>query len=79
MNTNNENKLRPGDRVRLTGWSNDADKLKYDELFHHEARKGFPCVAIVTDNPSVVLALNRFRWDAKRFTYEKISNDGSNE
>ena len=77
MSTNNDNNLKPGDRVILTGWSNDADKLKYNELFHHESRKGFPCAAIVSDDSNVVLALDRFRWDVKRFAYKKIQDDGN--
>jgi len=77
MSTNNDNDLKPGDRVLLTGWTHDNEYKK--SLFKKEGSK-IPCVAIIKKSKYGNAGLDVLDgWSLNHFTYNKIETDGSNE
>lgn len=79
MNTNND--IKPGDRVRLTGFSNPAHNSSYSGAAMHFAQSGhtFPCDAEFCDNGNVkgwLIGKDPELW-YQIFTYEKIETDGN--
>lgn len=71
MNNNNNETLKPGDRVRLTGWAE-----RQNTIFYQEGRS-FPCETPIYEgdtskNEAAVLCLDK--WDLRWFTYEIITD-----
>lgn len=65
------NDLRPGDKIRLTGW----DKLSEPELFAREGNV-FPCEVTLYNAGPLLLCLKD--WSVRYFTFEFIERfDGS--
>lgn len=74
MNNNNNETLKPGDRVRLTGWAHN-DKCAIS-IFEKEGKQ-LPCMAKIkdTDFEGEFYVLNG--WSLDHFTYEIIETDGN--
>jgi len=82
--TNNNNTLKPGDRVILTGWNED-DKSEFVAIRSHRiSESDFPINATVfaidfSMGPIFDLGERLGTFNHGWFTYEKTQDDGSNE
>jgi hypothetical protein len=71
-----ETQLKPGARVRLTGWSEQSkEKYTVHSIWQHEGRRFPKSVTVKSDNEGWFFCLDG--WGLSHFTYE-ILTDGSN-
>ena len=71
---NNQNELKPGDRVRLTDFSEfvtPSFMADFEFLFPG----GFPVVSEHCNDDRVLILGDPIEWDLRMFTYEKIETD----
>ena len=80
MSNEKNETLKPGDRVRLTGWKYPSKSVSARSDFKSFGHK-IPCEATVTITQNWAHfeteddSLNM--WDTVLFTYEKIQDDGN--
>jgi len=82
MNTNNDNNLKPGDRVILTEWRKEYADSTAMEGFEIDGHKFPVCATAHIFHDGIYILIDEQVcengcWSIGHFTYEKIQDDGN--